>query len=85
MQIIGLGNFTHPGTRHNAGMMLLDFLAQQWGATWSNNRQIPGLVAEKTLMLDNKGIEINCQVIMVLPKLFMNENGKAVHSASNFS
>ncbi|KAF9437085.1 peptidyl-tRNA hydrolase protein 1 [Entomortierella beljakovae] len=33
--IAGLGNATHPGTRHNVGMMVVDSIAERFGAEWT--------------------------------------------------
>ncbi|KAF9427179.1 peptidyl-tRNA hydrolase protein 1 [Podila epigama] len=32
--VVGLGNYTHPGTRHNVGMMVVDSIAERFNATW---------------------------------------------------
>ncbi|GJJ69857.1 peptidyl-tRNA hydrolase, PTH1 family [Entomortierella parvispora] len=32
--IVGLGNYTHPNTRHSVGMMIVDALAQRFNAPW---------------------------------------------------
>ncbi|KAG0038032.1 peptidyl-tRNA hydrolase protein 1 [Podila clonocystis] len=33
--IVGLGNYTHPGTRHNVGMMVVDSIAERFNAAWT--------------------------------------------------
>ncbi|KAF9540968.1 peptidyl-tRNA hydrolase protein 1 [Mortierella hygrophila] len=33
--VVGLGNHTHPGTRHNVGMMVVDAIAQRFNVPWS--------------------------------------------------
>ncbi|KAF9155239.1 peptidyl-tRNA hydrolase protein 1 [Linnemannia schmuckeri] len=33
--VVGLGNYTHPGTRHNVGMMVVDSIAQRFNVPWS--------------------------------------------------
>ncbi|KAF9348691.1 peptidyl-tRNA hydrolase protein 1 [Mortierella sp. AD094] len=33
--VVGLGNNTHPGTRHNVGMMVVDSIAKRFNAPWS--------------------------------------------------
>ncbi|KAJ3416171.1 peptidyl-tRNA hydrolase protein 1 [Chytridiales sp. JEL 0842] len=50
--IVGLGNTTHPGTRHNVGMMAVDYLADSLarisggaGACWSMSKSAHGELA----------------------------------------
>ncbi|KAF9905462.1 peptidyl-tRNA hydrolase protein 1 [Linnemannia zychae] len=33
--VVGLGNHTHPGTRHNVGMMVVDSIAERFNVNWS--------------------------------------------------
>ncbi|KAF9314437.1 peptidyl-tRNA hydrolase protein 1 [Podila horticola] len=33
--VVGLGNHTHPGTRHNVGMMVVDSIAERFNAAWT--------------------------------------------------
>ncbi|KAF9124798.1 peptidyl-tRNA hydrolase protein 1 [Mortierella sp. 14UC] len=33
--VVGLGNYTHPGTRHNVGMMVVDSIAERFNVPWS--------------------------------------------------
>ncbi|KAK3818458.1 MAG: peptidyl-tRNA hydrolase [Benniella sp.] len=37
--VVGLGNFTHPGTRHNVGMMVVDNMARRFNAEWNLRNQ----------------------------------------------
>jgi peptidyl-tRNA hydrolase, PTH1 family len=66
--IVGLGNpgQEYENTRHNAGFMLVDKLASQAGATWSENKKFKALVAE------------SAGVMFVKPQTFMNLSGEAV-------
>jgi peptidyl-tRNA hydrolase, PTH1 family len=71
---VGLGN---PGeqyaqTRHNAGFLLADFLAQELGAKWENQRKVASMVAktEKALLLK--------------PQTYMNDSGVAVAQAVRY-
>jgi peptidyl-tRNA hydrolase, PTH1 family len=66
--VIGLGN---PGkeyarTRHNAGFMVLDLLAERWGAGWKN-WQGRALVAAKP--------GSDPSVLLVKPQTYMNNSG----------
>eukprot|EP00512_Aurantiochytrium_limacinum_P008255 CAMPEP_0171556446 /NCGR_PEP_ID=MMETSP0960-20121227/10732_1 /TAXON_ID=87120 /ORGANISM="Aurantiochytrium limacinum, Strain ATCCMYA-1381" /LENGTH=225 /DNA_ID=CAMNT_0012106709 /DNA_START=94 /DNA_END=768 /DNA_ORIENTATION=- len=63
--VIGLGNFGSEWTRHSVGMQVVRRLAEKRGMTWTTQRKLQANVA-----LDN-------QLILVEPRLFMNENGKA--------
>jgi len=70
--IIGLGN---PGkqfenTRHNAGFLVLDALADKYGANWQvrDNKEVAEVV------IGGK------KVILIKPQTFMNSSGKVVPS-----
>ena len=45
LQVVGLGNYTLPNTRHSVGMLVVDCLSQQLGASWQFNRRSLGHVA----------------------------------------
>lgn len=57
-------------TRHNAGWMLIDALARQIGATWSDETRFPASVAKA----DFAGVPVH----LVKPLSFMNESGAAL-------
>lgn len=68
--IVGLGNIgpDYIGTRHNAGFMVVDTLAEEAGATWSSCRYG-----------DMTTIKIkNCELLILKPSTFMNLSGVAV-------
>ena len=70
--IVGLGN---PGadyakTRHNAGFLLVEKLAEQWKANWTNERKFLARVARA----DCAGKK----VLLAEPQTFMNLSGEAV-------
>ncbi len=76
--IVGLGN---PGkqyekTRHNAGFMALDFLAEHFGLTFKTSDKHQCELAEGRLF-DEK-------VILIKPQTFMNRSGQAVRSVARF-
>ena len=76
--IVGLGN---PGrqyekTRHNAGFLFLDALAQELGCTWSNVPRFQGLFAE--------GNVANGKVMLLKPDTFMNKSGHSVGKISRY-
>ncbi len=76
--IVGLGN---PGrqyekTRHNAGFLFLDSVAQKLGCTWSNDSRFQGLVAE--------GSVANGKVILLKPDTFMNRSGQSVGKIARY-
>lgn len=71
MLLVGLGN---PGeryarTRHNAGWLLLDQLAQEEGLTFHPSPLVRGEVAETTIG--------PCKVTLLKPLTFMNLSGEA--------
>lgn len=72
--IIGLGN---PGqkyekTRHNAGFMALDYLAQKMNLSWRLNKKLQSQIAS------GQGI------ILAKPETYMNNSGQAVQAILNF-
>jgi PTH1 family peptidyl-tRNA hydrolase len=76
--IVGLGN---PGqqyekTRHNAGFLFLDFLAQELGCTWSNQSRFQGLFAEGNIA--------NSKVMLLKPGTFMNRSGQSVGKIARY-
>ncbi len=76
--IVGLGN---PGqqyekTRHNAGFLFLDALAQELGCTWSNQSRFQGLFAEGNIA-DGK-------VMLLKPDTFMNRSGQSVGKIARY-
>lgn len=76
--IVGLGN---PGadyaqTRHNAGFLLVERLAEQWRAGWELERKFQSRVA--------KAEREGRRVLLVQPQTFMNLSGEAVGAVSGF-
>lgn len=76
--IIGLGN---PGkqyarTRHNAGWMALDLLAEKFGVFWASEQDFKAQIA-KHFVGDER-------VILARPQTFMNLSGQAVAALMNF-
>ena len=70
--IIGLGNpgIRYTGTRHNAGRLLVEFLAKSEGLKWRREKALQASVA-KTLW----GSE---EVMLARPEVFMNLSGEPV-------
>jgi len=68
MLIIGLGNpeEKYQNTRHNAGSMLVDFLAKKQKLAWEKRKDLHCFLAKK------EGL------ILAKPLVFMNESGIAV-------
>ena len=76
--IVGLGN---PGaeyskTRHNAGFMLGDLLANRWRANWNNEKKFQSRIAKTER--DGK------RVVLCEPQTFMNLSGEAVGALVKF-
>jgi len=76
--IVGLGN---PGadyaqTRHNAGFLLVERLAEQWRANWELERKFHSRIA--------KAERDGRRVLLVQPQTFMNLSGEAVGAISGF-
>jgi len=76
--IVGLGN---PGrdyerTRHNAGFLLLDALAERWRASWKLEKRFDARVAR----LERDGR----QLFLCEPATFMNASGEAAGALMKF-
>jgi len=76
--IVGLGN---PGaeyaqTRHNAGFLLVEKLAAQWKADWTNERKFKARMAKS----DRQGK----RVLLCEPQTFMNLSGETVGEVTGF-
>ncbi len=76
--IVGLGN---PGaeyarTRHNAGFMVLDRLAQRWQAGWEVSRKFEARLAEARV-----GAQ---RVVLCQPLTFMNASGECVRALVDY-
>ena len=76
--IVGLGN---PGaeyarTRHNAGFLVADRLAQRWHARWSFEKKFNAQLAKA----DRNGR----RVLLCQPQTYMNASGEAVGDVASF-
>ena len=76
--IVGLGN---PGpeyrnTRHNAGFMLADLLAERWRAGWRMEKKFFSEIAE----CRSEGR----RVVLCRPQTYMNASGQAVSKVASF-
>jgi PTH1 family peptidyl-tRNA hydrolase len=72
--VVGLGNpgDEYAGTRHNAGFMLVERLAGDWGV------ELRGRLFKARTALARRGGD---EVLLVQPKTFMNRSGTAVRAA----
>ncbi len=75
--IVGLGNpgDKYAATRHNAGFMAIDFLAQKYGVRIDRSR-FKALVGECEIA--------GARVLLMKPQTFMNLSGEAVGEAARF-
>ncbi|KAJ3156646.1 peptidyl-tRNA hydrolase protein 1 [Geranomyces michiganensis] len=86
--IVGLGNYSHPHTRHNVGMMSLDYSATALlgtAPTWRLSKSIGGHVAETILDESNvHGMPSGWtqHVTFLKPRTFMNLSGGPVARAA---
>ncbi len=72
--VVGLGNpgDEYASTRHNAGFMLVERMARAWGV------ELRGRLFKSRTALARRGGE---EVLLALPKTFMNRSGTAVRAA----
>ena len=75
--LVGLGNpeKKYEGTRHNAGFMVLEQLAEQLGVR-INRVKFKSLCGEAVIQ--------GKKVLLVMPQTFMNNSGEAVREALSF-
>lgn len=76
--IVGLGN---PGaeyaeTRHNAGFLVLDRLAERWRANWTLEKKFSARVARAT--------QPDRRIVLLQPQTYMNASGEAVAAVVSF-
>lgn len=76
--VVGLGNpgKSYENTRHNAGFLAADFLAEEIGAEWRTEQKWRSIVAD--------GFCEGAKVIFVKPQTFMNLSGEAVVAVAQF-
>jgi len=76
--IVGLGN---PGadyarTRHNAGFLVAERLAERWRMSWTYEKKFTARLAS--------GQRNNCRVLLCEPQTYMNSSGEAVGAVMAF-
>ena len=71
--VVGLGNYGKERTRHSVGVQVVDSFATTLNLQWERRREILGHVAE--LACEDE------RLVLLKPRLFMNENGKSVAKA----
>ncbi|KAI9032719.1 peptidyl-tRNA hydrolase-domain-containing protein [Phycomyces nitens] len=80
--LVGLGNYTHPNTRHNVGMMVLDQIANKLDLTWTQNRTLKASISQTLLDIENKDkSRTMINVTLLKPRLLMNVSGPSVSKA----
>ncbi len=76
--VVGLGN---PGsdyakTRHNAGFLLVEKLAEQWKTNWASEKKFLARIA--------KAERSGKKVLLCEPQTFMNLSGESVSALASF-
>lgn len=76
--IVGLGN---PGekyrrTRHNVGFLVVEKLAERWGAAWSMEKKFQASLAR----VEQDGR----RMLLCQPQTYMNASGEAVQAVTGF-
>ncbi|ORY97734.1 peptidyl-tRNA hydrolase-domain-containing protein [Syncephalastrum racemosum] len=78
--LVGLGNYSFPKTRHNAGMMVLDHLAALLELDWTHKRPWKALVAQTTLSFGDTQ-QHQFDLTLLKPRVLMNVSGQSVAPA----
>lgn len=75
--IVGLGNpgLKYENTRHNAGFLTIDYLANKYGIDVKKS---------KFKSLYGQGVISGQKVMLVKPQTYMNNSGEAVREITNF-
>lgn len=75
--IVGLGNpgLKYENTRHNAGFLTIDYLANKYGTDVKKS---------KFKSLYGQGVISGQKVMLVKPQTYMNNSGEAVREIKNF-
>ena len=71
--VMGIGNHTHPASRHSVGLMVLDRLAARFQAPWEHRRDCKGHVAT----IRKPGLRL----VLLRSKVLTNESGKCASAA----
>ncbi|KAH7108374.1 peptidyl-tRNA hydrolase [Auriculariales sp. MPI-PUGE-AT-0066] len=92
--VVGLGNVSHPGTRHSVGQQIVEALANHLGTTMTYDRSVNSWIAFATTTMRTRtprnkkgkssyieGSEQEVELVMVKPKPLMNISGPAVSKA----
>ncbi len=76
--ILGLGNpgKEYAATRHNAGFLLVEDLAQHWNLEWKPEKKFLSQVAKNEIG--------GKRILLCEPQTFMNASGEAVGALVNF-
>jgi peptidyl-tRNA hydrolase, PTH1 family len=76
--IVGLGNIgkKYENTRHNAGFLAVDLLAEGLEASWTEDKKHNALIAKTSLHGET--------VLLAKPTTFMNLSGEAVQSLASY-
>lgn len=76
--IVGLGNpeSKYDLTRHNVGFLLLDYVADQLGASWQDKPKFKGIIAETII-----GSE---KALLLKPTTYYNLSGEAARAVVDF-
>ncbi|KAK3846680.1 MAG: peptidyl-tRNA hydrolase, partial [Linnemannia gamsii] len=74
--VVGLGNYTHPGTRHNVGMMVVDSIAERFNVPWSEKSSWK---AEKDAWVTST---LELTLTLLKPLQLMNISGTSVSKAA---
>ena len=82
--IVGLGNpcEKYKNTRHNAGFMAIEAIAEQYGLNWQFNKKFNAKIAKDTKC--PIGHLVSKSIILVKPQTYMNNSGQTVQAILSY-
>ncbi|KAI8987704.1 peptidyl-tRNA hydrolase [Mycotypha africana] len=82
-KLVGLGNKTLPGTRHNVGMMTVDAIAKHLNLSWTQRRGWKSDITDTVITVPTKdNVTQEYHITLLKPRKLMNISGSCVAQAA---